>query len=784
VSPRLRAEVTQLSISSGTERDAGGEAGVAEVSGFVPAGRGKGNVYVLVQVTGEALGKDAIHRELIDVIMEAYARVPGGVTNGLRQAIRAGNHFLYSRNVELLPLWHRYGEACCVVLRGNELYAGLAGEAQLYILRQGDARVFPPPAAAAAIETMAVEPRSLAPLGAEESVRDIGLYHCSIEEGDLVVLASGELIRIASERRLARAAQGGPRQLLDTLRSLASRSDLSVLLIELQAAGPESVPRSKRVRYDQRSIPAETRRAGTPSKKKLLERHDERSIGAETRPVGTPPRKKLPARPPAKGIAAGLVAVLLALGARILAIFASLARGVQIFFSWLFTSGVLDKLGRGLRKGLRDLLQGMGTLTKRMLPESEPAPADAAGPYVGRLVTAKPGKKSSRLPLLAVLAIIAITVSIAGALAIRTQARNTQVLQLIQDAQAEMKGAQASETPADTKARLTQALGYLDDALAVMPGHAEATALREQVLAALDEANRVVRLVFSGRVSFLDPSSLPRHVLLHDDQIYVIDQGTQTLYRYEADAIRGTADAATATVLLSPSAQPAGLSVKSLTDFAWIGEGSGRETAGLLLLVNNTSLLQLDSSQALTPVSVADSNAWGDARLIEGYSGYLYVLDAQQDQILKYAPTENSYDSPPISYFQAETVVDLQGATDMAIDGYIYVLVGNNILRFSGGKEEPLSVTGLEDQSLQNAVAIYTSPETQYIYVADAGAGRVVQLTKEGAFVRQFFPPRDEEDVFQSLQSLFVDEAHGLLVALTAEGLFLAPIEQTPAAIQ
>jgi DNA-binding beta-propeller fold protein YncE len=761
VSPKLRAEVTQLSIESGTERAAAGDSGFPEVSALIPAGRGKGNIYLLLQVSGEPVGKEAIHRELIDVIVEAYSRVSGGVTNGLRQAIRAGNHFLYARNLESLPLWQRFGETCCVVLRGNELYMGVAGEAQLYILRQGEARVFPPSAVGTSVEAMGADRRSLSPLGVEEFLREVGLYHCSIEEGDLIVLASSGLPRIASERRVARAAQGGPRQLVDTLRSLASHTDLSVLLIEVRAAGVESVPHSKPARLVVRTLPAQTRPAGVPSKKKPL------------------------TRSPAKGIVAGLVAVLLALGARILALFAGLARGVQAFFSWLLSSGLLDKLGRGLRNGLVSLLQGMGTLTKRMLPESEPRPVEQyGGPQVRALGVVKTREKSSRLPLLLVLAIVAIVAIVAGGLAMRTQARNAQVSQLIQDAQAQIQVAQTSETAAVTRLSLTQALGYLDDALALKPGHAEATALREEALVALDAVNRVVRLAFSGQVPFPDTSSQPKHVLLHDNQIYVIDQGTQTLHSYEADQIRGILDAAAGTVLLSPSDQPAGLVIEKLTDFAWVGEGSGRETANLLLLVNDASLLQLDGSQGLTQVSIAESEAWGDPRLIDGYSGYLYVLDAREDRILKYAPTGDSYDSVPVSYLQPETVVDLEGAVDMAIDGYIYVLVGSKILRFSGGVEEPFSVSGLGDQSLQNPVAVYTSPETQHIYVADAGAGRIVQLTKEGAFVRQFFPPRDEEGVFQTLQGLFVDEAQGLLVALTAEGLFLAPLEQPPAAIQ
>jgi DNA-binding beta-propeller fold protein YncE len=112
------------------------------------------------------------------------------------------------------------------------------------------------------------------------------------------------------------------------------------------------------------------------------------------------------------------------------------------------------------------------------------------------------------------------------------------------------------------------------------------------------------------------------------------------------------------------------------------------------------------------------------------------------------------------------------------------VLSGKSILKFSGGLEEPFSLSGLEDQELQDPVAMFTSPDTQHIYVADAGAGRIVQFTKEGAFVRQFRPPSEDEGFFQSLQDIFVDEAQGHLIALTSSGLFVAPIQQPPSALR
>ena len=106
------------------------------------------------------------------------------------------------------------------------------------------------------------------------------------------------------------------------------------------------------------------------------------------------------------------------------------------------------------------------------------------------------------------------------------------------------------------------------------------------------------------------------------------------------------------------------------------------------------------------------------------------------------------------------------------------------ILTDSGGLQEDLSITGLEDQGLQAPVAMFTSPDTQHLYVADAGLGHVVQLTKEGALVRQFLPPREDEGLFQDMKDVWVDETRGEIVVLTSEGLFVAPLEQPPSTLQ
>ena len=122
--------------------------------------------------------------------------------------------------------------------------------------------------------------------------------------------------------------------------------------------------------------------------------------------------------------------------------------------------------------------------------------------------------------------------------------------------------------------------------------------------------------------------------------------------------------------------------------------------------------------------------------------------------------------------------MDLTGAVDIAIDGFIYVLYADGTIRkFEGGVPIEFQVTEL-DKPMNRATAIYAAPdeEAQFIYVADAGNKRVVQLNKDGRFVRQF-KPRDEESVdFNTLRSIFVDELGGKLYLLNDSALYVANI--------
>jgi hypothetical protein len=74
----------------------------------------------------------------------------------------------------------------------------------------------------------------------------------------------------------------------------------------------------------------------------------------------------------------------------------------------------------------------------------------------------------------------------------------------------------------------------------------------------------------------------------------------------------------------------------------------------------------------------------------------------------------------------------------LAIDGSIWVLNGDGqILKLENGGRQPFTISGLP-QPLGKATQIVTQAGYQSLYVLDAGNNRVVEIGKDGRYLRQF----------------------------------------------
>ena len=193
---------------------------------------------------------------------------------------------------------------------------------------------------------------------------------------------------------------------------------------------------------------------------------------------------------------------------------------------------------------------------------------------------------------------------------------------------------------------------------------------------------------------------------------------------------------------------------------------------GLQVISREGVILSIDDDGSRANLILADPPAWAELADADNFQNNLYRLQPDANQIYKYTPTTLGYELEPVPFLEQE--VDIGGALDMAIDGDVYLLLGDNqIQRYRVGQQVLFDVSDL-DKPLTDPTLIYTDQRLESLYVVDAAFARIVELDKrpgrEGGFIRQFLYT-GSDDFFADVRGLWVDEAAGTMVVLGAESL-------------
>ena len=737
MSIRLRTAIGPLSIVDGAARERAENVLVIEPSSLVPLGRGKGNLYAIVEMAGEGMERDELCQLLLETINKEYFRAPGGITAGLRQAIKAANAQLFRENRDRPTAERMIGGVSCVALRGNDAYIGQAGPALVYAAHKGELARYPetspwldlPP-------PQWVDEGYVVPLGVRRDV-EIDLFHCRVQPGDTIVLAETALAQIAGQDRIARAVVYQEVDMaLAYLERLVSGRDCSVLVIEILAVAEEA-------------------------EAEILEEEWEPVVEVESFAERVRPgRERRPVGPSALE--------------RVTTLGGTLTSRLDLV-------GLLRGLGRGLVAGLAILGSGASTLFRRILPGAEPSEQVPARRVAqARRPRAAAEAKGTKVMVTLAIAIPLIVALFVGVVYLQWgKAREARFVELVEQAEAKHALALTASDKPTARGLLHEAQGFLTEAQTLKREDPVVGGLQGEIQASLDEINNVFKLYWIGALQkYDDPGSNPSRVIVSGIDVYVLDRGTDRVYKYLLNEVGdGLQDIDVDPVLLRKGDQRGDIVVSDLVDMVWMPVGSGRQTSNLLVLESGGSLLEYDPIFGLAVLPVGDKDQWRYPQLIGSFFGNFYLLDSQSKQIFKYLPTaDGGYSNPPEPWFQIE--VDLVGVVDMAIDGYIYLLYADGrILKFMGGEVAPFEQTEL-DEPLRGPTAIFTSPDedTKFLYVADAGNGRIVQFSKEGQFIRQF--KATEAGVFDQLKSLHVDEIGSKFYILGGNTLYMANIPE------
>jgi len=124
----------------------------------------------------------------------------------------------------------------------------------------------------------------------------------------------------------------------------------------------------------------------------------------------------------------------------------------------------------------------------------------------------------------------------------------------------------------------------------------------------------------------------------------------------------------------------------------------------------------------------AEDGAFHKGVAVESYNGKMYLLDAEENQIWKYASKRDKYGNAE-AYITNGTI---ENPVDIAIDGSIYVLEdGGDLMKFSRGEQVDFSISKLPLDPIEHPTRIYTELDLNKIFLLEPMKNRVIVLDKD-----------------------------------------------------
>jgi hypothetical protein len=727
---RVRTTVDQVAVVGGKRYDQPLGILVEERTSRFAIGRDRGNLYVLVDVSGPVAGRDVIAGQLVGIVRDAYYNWQGSITAGLQQALRRANNLLYDENRNSLPGDRRTAGLSCVVLRDMELFVAQVGPTAVYLADDGLVTRYPD--VSPWFDDLLPEEMEAAALGERRDV-NVALFHAPIGGGSAILLVEGDLVRDFASQAwpdiLSYASADG---ILATLLEKSQGRDMSALAVTIDGGAGE-------VAAEPAPVPGAAERSPRPSLQALGR---QASLWISQLKAGERLR------------AAGQVLVTALAGL------------------WLALLSLLRRLMPGPGSP-QEKQERQTTTVKKAKPKSTRRPRrggaqKAQSEVVHKLLIGV----AVALPLIILIVVSIIVIQ-------RDQSKKAELDAMWQGANDAWTQAQTTSDLAAARDLLDGVVASLDELLALKADYPGAQDLRTKAEARLDLINRVQRISWIAELRDYPANANLSRVVVRGVHVFVMDRHNNQVYHHELDETQKALKAdASDPVLLSKGEQVGNILVGDLVDMVWMPTGPGRQKEALVILESGGTLIEYDPTTAeLVPLKVANADTWAYAELVGSYYGRFYVLDSTANKIWRYQPTADGYSAPPDDWLQ--TTVDLAGVTDMAIGDSIFLLYADGRLgRLTAGQPDTFD-TADWDREPRNPTAIYTRPpeETRAVYVADPGNSRIVQCGKEGKFERQFrlADPEIEggSDPLEGVISLFVDESIGHAYFLSGQKLYL-----------
>jgi hypothetical protein len=724
----LRTTIAQFSSAGGRWQPRAVNVRAVEPAPDLPSAE-RGSLYMLFEVSGG--GHAALYRQMLNAAQTAFYEKGESVDAALRQAVRSAHQVLRQAN-EGLPEAHWRGGASLVVRYADRVTIAQSGPGLILISHPKTVDQFPAELGAWGHA-----------LGGEERP-DIQVYDITVEPGSMILLAQSDWPHYVSAQSLAVAAAAPSVTLASQyLGQLAGKAELSALLVSFSSTIPElqdEVEPLPAVKPDG----AESDGAQTAAKVGIFSAAGRRIFGSRsaeehtTAPPASGPEPVV--GPPSPAAVAAVPAAAAAVGA-----------------AWPAQNVPPPPPEYDFAEEAEEALP----------EEMEEEEARGSG---GRFWL--------------VLALIVIPLLIIGLVAVmlfgRARAAQQEFQTLLTGAAQSITDAEGLTDEAAIAQRLSGASDFLEKARARRPEDAELVKLDKRYQALLDKVEHVTPLY--GAVSlwtFEGEGHNVSRVVVSGDSLFTLDRGPGQVDRFIRSQLGDSVTPSDNPVVVRKGQEVGGAVVSDLLDMTWAEAAGPNQRSKLLVLDTAKGLVGYDTQLGTKRLALGGADKLVQPQLTSGYDGNLYVADAGADQVWRYRPDENGYGGEPEPYFVAGTTVDLAGLQAMAIDGSIWLLFADGrLLKFFGGEQRPFDFQGLPGP-LATPTALAVLQEGDQLYVLDAGNGRIVEMTKEGQFLRQF-RARDD-DFLRKATDMYLDEAAGKFYIVTPTQIYVADVPEAAA---
>ncbi len=421
------------------------------------------------------------------------------------------------------------------------------------------------------------------------------------------------------------------------------------------------------------------------------------------------------------------------------------------------------------------LVHSVLNLLARALPERERVPERRIAQVRRPVMQSNPMEG----PVLVVLAVAIPLLVLLSVFILRSQssaAQTARINELVNRATTTYQAALSIANADAKRAELLKASQLTEEALSLSPREATAKEIQAKIAAELDKLSNVTKFFFYPLLyDFKEKDSRPTTVLARGIDVYVLDSGLNRLYKFLLNDAKDGIQPVQNPVVMRQGDERGPIVIGRLTDIFWATSGGGRSGAGLLTLTASKQVVEYLPTKGINVLNLGTVTGWQEATVAESFNGNLYLLDAKANRILKFLPTAEDYKNPPVDYLAPDEKVDFAGAVDMAIDGFIYVLLADGtLMKFDTGHLLPFDKKGL-DVPLRKPVAMVAQANSQSLWIADAGNRRIVQLNKNGEYQRQLKP--DDPNVMNDLRGLSVDEVNRRFYFVNGNKLYMGSLQ-------